>query len=148
MELTNRIVKPQSVPEGTVFTCEGLCACASFFSSPTLRLLCVYSAKQLLPQHMNYGGARDFSLIHSVQTGSGAHPASDPMGIGGVKLTTHLHLVPRSSMVELGPHSLMSSWRNCIIKYKNNLARIIDLSSHSRKRGGGAILASAPFCTL
>jgi hypothetical protein len=25
-------------------------------------------------------GARDFSLLHSVQTGSGAHPASCPMG--------------------------------------------------------------------
>jgi hypothetical protein len=52
----------------------------------------------------------DFSLLHSVQTGSGAQPASHPMGtrdlsprVKGrcVKLTTHLHLVPRSRMVEL-----------------------------------------------
>jgi hypothetical protein len=44
-------------------------------------------------------------LLHSVQTDSGAHPASYPMGPGGtfpgskaagVKLTTHFHLVPRS----------------------------------------------------
>jgi hypothetical protein len=42
---------------------------------------------------------------HRVQNGSGAHPASYPMGTRGsfpgvkrpgVKLTTHLHLVPRS----------------------------------------------------
>jgi hypothetical protein len=56
-------------------------------------------------------GAKAFSLLHSVQTGSVAHPASYPMGsMGlfprgqsgrGVKLTTHLHLVPRSIMVQL-----------------------------------------------
>jgi hypothetical protein len=43
--------------------------------------------------------AGNFSLRHHYQTGSGAHPASYPMGTGGergVKLTTHLHLVPRS----------------------------------------------------
>jgi hypothetical protein len=27
-------------------------------------------------------GARNFSLLHTVQTGSGAHPASSPMGTG------------------------------------------------------------------
>jgi hypothetical protein len=27
--------------------------------------------------------ARDFSLLYNVQTNSGAHPASYPMGIGG-----------------------------------------------------------------
>jgi hypothetical protein len=51
-------------------------------------------------------GAGNFSLHHRVQNGSGAHPASYPVGTGvsfpgskaarGVKLTTHLHLVPRS----------------------------------------------------
>jgi hypothetical protein len=45
-------------------------------------------------------------LRHRVQNGSGAHPASYPMGTGGsspggeaaggVKLTAHLHLVPTS----------------------------------------------------
>jgi hypothetical protein len=48
-------------------------------------------------------GERDFSLLHSVQTGSGAHISSCPMDTvdsfpggkeaGVVKLTTHLHLV-------------------------------------------------------
>jgi hypothetical protein len=49
--------------------------------------------------------ARDFSFLHNVQTGSGAHWSSYTMGTGdfprGVKLTTHLHLVPRLRMVEL-----------------------------------------------
>jgi hypothetical protein len=50
--------------------------------------------------------AGNFSLHHRVQNGSGAHPASYPMGTRGsfpgskaaglVKLTTHLHLVPKS----------------------------------------------------
>jgi hypothetical protein len=49
-----------------------------------------------------------FSSSLCVQTGSGAHPASCPMGTGGsfpggkarpgMTLTTHLHLVPRLSM--------------------------------------------------
>jgi hypothetical protein len=60
-------------------------------------------------------GARDFSLLHRVQTCSGAHPAYYPMGTGvsfprgcsgrGVKLTIALHLVLRSSMMELYLHS-------------------------------------------
>jgi hypothetical protein len=51
-------------------------------------------------------GAKDFSSILCVQTGSGAHPASCTMGTGGlfpgakrgraVTLTTHPHLVPKS----------------------------------------------------
>jgi hypothetical protein len=39
------------------------------------------------------------TLTHNkdaVQTGSGVHPASYPMGTEGVKLTAHLQLVPRS----------------------------------------------------
>jgi hypothetical protein len=53
-------------------------------------------------------GAKDFSSILCVQTGSGAHPASCPMGTWvlspglkrgrGVTLTTPPHLVPRSGM--------------------------------------------------
>jgi hypothetical protein len=56
-------------------------------------------------------GSRDLSLVHCIQTGSGAHPASYPVGTwklypwgqGGwaVKLNAHLLLVPRSRMVEL-----------------------------------------------
>jgi hypothetical protein len=50
--------------------------------------------------------AGNFSFHHSVQNGSGAHPASYSMHTRvsfpggksgwGVKLTTHIHLVPRS----------------------------------------------------
>jgi hypothetical protein len=54
---------------------------------------------------------RNFSLLHSVQSGSEAHLDYDPMdgyrepflggwGGWGVMLTTSLHLVPRSRMVE------------------------------------------------
>jgi hypothetical protein len=53
-------------------------------------------------------GAENFSSSLCVQTGSGVHPASCPMGTGdhslgvkrgrGVTLTTHPHLVPRSRM--------------------------------------------------
>jgi hypothetical protein len=32
-------------------------------------------------------GTKDFSLFHSIQTASGALPASYPMGIGGGKLS-------------------------------------------------------------
>jgi hypothetical protein len=52
------------------------------------------------------GGAGNFSLHRRVQNGSGAHPPSYPMGTRGsfpggkagwgLKLTIHLHLVPRS----------------------------------------------------
>jgi hypothetical protein len=52
---------------------------------------------------------RFFSLLHDVQTGSGVHPASYTVGTRasfqklsgrGMKLTTHLHLVPRSRILE------------------------------------------------
>jgi len=47
-------------------------------------------------------GDGNFSPYHRVQTGSRAHSASYPMVSGalslGVKPTTHLYLVPRSSM--------------------------------------------------
>jgi hypothetical protein len=61
--------------------------------------------------------SRDNKLFsHSVQTGSGAHPASSPMGTGGyfrgVKLTAHLNPMPRSRKVELYLHPTLSSWRN------------------------------------
>jgi hypothetical protein len=51
------------------------------------------------------GADVDFSLPHSVQTGSGVHPASYTMDIResgwGVNLTTHLHRVPRSRIMEI-----------------------------------------------
>jgi hypothetical protein len=61
--------------------------------------------------------ARYFSLLQSVQTGSGSHPASYPVSTGGLrgrgmKLTSHLHPVSRSGMVELYHHSpyVFMSW--------------------------------------
>jgi hypothetical protein len=50
-----------------------------------------------------------FFLLHRVQTDSGTHPASDPIGTKGlsdrcIKLVTHLHLVPRSRRVQLYCH--------------------------------------------
>jgi hypothetical protein len=32
---------------------------------------------------VRFAAVQDFSLLHSVQTDSGAHPASYPMGTGG-----------------------------------------------------------------
>jgi hypothetical protein len=57
-------------------------------------------------------GARDF-FLHSIQTGSGVHQASYPIGTGtlspGVKRpgreSDHPHLVPRSRMMALYLHS-------------------------------------------
>jgi hypothetical protein len=47
-------------------------------------------------------GARDFSLLHSIQTDSGTHQASFPMGVRRPwRQADHLHLVPMSRMVEL-----------------------------------------------
>jgi hypothetical protein len=48
-----------------------------------------------------YRWEQTFSLLHVVQTGSGSHPPSYPMGTEGksgrgVKLATHLPLVPWS----------------------------------------------------
>jgi hypothetical protein len=52
--------------------------------------------------------ARDFSLLHSAQTASEAHPGYrgpflQGQSLSGVNLNTHVHLGPRSRMVE--PHS-------------------------------------------
>jgi hypothetical protein len=55
-----------------------------------------------------------FFLLHSMEIGSGSHPASYPMGTEGhfperpgVKLTTLLYVVARWKMVELHFHSLI-----------------------------------------
>jgi hypothetical protein len=56
---------------------------------------------------LNAGRGKSFSLLHSIQAGSGAHPALVPMGTEcrGVKLIIHLHIVLKSRMVELYLHS-------------------------------------------
>jgi hypothetical protein len=65
-----------------------------------------------------YGWGQEICyLFHSVQTGSEAHPASYSIGarkfpLGesgrGVKLTTHLYLVPKSRIMGLNLHSPIS----------------------------------------
>jgi hypothetical protein len=62
---------------------------------------------------------------HRVQTSSGSHPASYPMGTRGsfprgVKLTTHLHPVPRSRMHgAIPPLPHMSTWHSSQSKKKH-----------------------------
>jgi hypothetical protein len=76
--------------------------------------------------------ARDFSLLHSVQTGSGAHSDSDSMGNGdsipGAKAAgADRHIVPRLKMVELYLQSsicLHSIVLNYIIKYRDNFNKL------------------------
>jgi hypothetical protein len=50
------------------------------------------------------GRGRNFSLLHSVQTGSGAHPASSPMDTSGVKWAVREadHTPPSSAEVNNG----------------------------------------------
>jgi hypothetical protein len=64
------------------------------------------------------GRVKNLSLLHVVQTVSGAHPAFYPTGTGGVfppgmKLTTHLQLVLRSrKRGSIHPLSHTPSWRS------------------------------------
>jgi hypothetical protein len=77
-------------------------------------------------------GSGNFSLHHRVQNGSGAHPASCPVGTRGypwrlsgrrgVKLTTNLHLVPRSRIRGAVPplsHYAFMAW--CSVKAQGQL---------------------------
>jgi hypothetical protein len=74
--------------------------------------------------------AGNFSLHHRVQNGSGAHPASCPTGTGGsfpggiaaggVKLTTHLRLVPRSRMSGAIPPFPQYVFMACLVKHRYN----------------------------
>jgi hypothetical protein len=84
-------------------------------------------------------GTRDFSLLHSVETGSGAHPASYPMSNGvlppGVKRRGYeadLHPVPRSGIVELYLYSticILGIELNCIVKYRDKITFTCHLRS-------------------
>jgi hypothetical protein len=67
---------------------------------------------QTLANALTICAVQDFSLLHYVQTDSGAHPPSYPMGSGGnfpgvrrQGRQADLGLVPRSRMVELYLHS-------------------------------------------
>jgi hypothetical protein len=67
---------------------------------------------------------KDFSLLHSIQTNSGVHSASDPMGTegspreGGIKLQGHVadHSHPSSAKAKksgaITPLFHMSSWHS------------------------------------
>jgi hypothetical protein len=63
-------------------------------------------------------GAKDFSLLHSVQVGSGAHPAFLSKGYSEVKRQGHVadHLPPSSAEVKKGgvipPLHNMFSWHS------------------------------------
>jgi hypothetical protein len=66
-------------------------------------------------------GAGNFSHHHRVQNGSGAHPIPIQWVPGalslGVKLTTHLHLVPRSRMSgAIPPFPQYASMTWCSVK--------------------------------
>jgi hypothetical protein len=61
-----------------------------------------YIKQIYLPQIAQLVQWRVYNLDDRIQTGSGVHPASYAMGTGGsfrgVKLTTHLHIMPRLRM--------------------------------------------------
>jgi hypothetical protein len=97
-------------------------------------------------------GVGNLTLHHRIQNGSGAHPASYPVGIRGsfpgksfrcVKLTTHLLLVPRSKNAwsyTSTPQYAIMTW--CFVNHRDNftctfLLRIIEeLFRISRGTGG------------
>jgi len=71
-------------------------------------------------------------FLFSIQTGSGAHPASYPLGTGdsfpgGVKLTTCLLLVPRSRMcgaIPPAPQYVFMAW--CLVMHRD-VVRILNI---------------------
>jgi hypothetical protein len=80
---------------------------ALFFITAEIAQSVQQQAKRWMARVRFLAGARDFSLLHSVQTGSGGPTIQWVLGGSsqGMKLTTHLHLVPRSRTVELYFHS-------------------------------------------
>jgi hypothetical protein len=82
-------------------------------------------------------GAGDFSLLHRVQTSSGFHPATYPVGTGGsvagdkaavARSSTRLHLLPVLRMAELycySPACLHTIMLNYVIKYRDNFSFIL-----------------------
>jgi membrane-bound inhibitor of C-type lysozyme len=106
---------------------EGFCVrIQAIFSCPvtneTLTWYCTQLCNMTVTQyHIHsimmyiYWQEQEISLLHNIPTGSGAHPASHTVGTRGcfprgktargVKLTTHLHIVLRLTMVELCLHS-------------------------------------------
>jgi hypothetical protein len=94
-------------------------------------------------------GAKDFSSSLCVQTGSGAHPASYPMGTGvlspgvkrgrGVTLTTHPHLVPRSWMIRSYTSSPPSATMVC-----SGTTLLLQLKTGATLNSGNSIVSPRP----
>jgi hypothetical protein len=87
------------------------------------------------------------SPSHRVQTGSGAHPASYPMGTGssfpggktagGVKLTTHINLVQRLEMrgaIPPLPKYVIMAW--CLVKYRDTFTFTLSFGVATRLVAG------------
>jgi hypothetical protein len=110
----------------------GVCVCVCMYTQThthTRAGIAQWYSSELRAGWLGVGvpaGAGNFSL-HRVQTGSVVHPASYPMGFkssfpgdkaaGGMKLTTHLHLVPMSRMhgvVPTLPRYIFMAW--CSVK--------------------------------
>jgi hypothetical protein len=89
-------------------------------------------------------GAGNFSLLHSVKTGSGAHSASYPMGTGGflpgIKRPEREAYHPPSSRAEVkNAWSYTSNPKYvfmacCLIKYRDNLTLLSQLSNSMEQK--------------
>jgi hypothetical protein len=88
---------------------------------------------------IRFPAGQDFSLLHAVQTDSGAHPSSYPIGSGALSPVIMRpgrkaeHSPPSSAQVTKGgaipplPH--MSSWQRAeLIKHRNNFMRLRPLN--------------------
>jgi hypothetical protein len=94
--------------------------------------------------------AENFSH-HCIQTGSGAHLASYPMRTRAfpsgwsdriVKLTTHLHLVPKSRMRGATPPLLNTpSWRGAQLQHRDNFTFHLTMlyGSQSLRHGASSV---------
>jgi len=91
---------------------------------------------------------RNFSLYHRVRTDSAFYPASYPMGTRGSfpgdkvidawKLTTHLHLVPRSRMrgaIHPRPQYASMAWCSVKRKHRDNPTFTFTTKNNFREAG-------------
>jgi hypothetical protein len=94
-------------------------------------------------------GAGNFSLHHRVQNGSGVHPANECQGLfpwgwsgRGVKLTTHLHLGPRSRMRGSIPPPRYTFMTWCLVKHRDNFTFSFTLIGRTNE---AFFLSDVPF---
>jgi len=78
--------------------------------------------------------AGNFSLLHRFQAGSGAHPASYPVGTGqGLKLIAHVQLVPWLKMRgAISPLPDTTSWRGAYLSRGTSLVIYFYMAVKSR----------------